>query len=191
MNVALRHPGMTVADFLDWENRQEERWEFDGFAPVAMVGGTLAHNLICSNLLVALRQRVPARCRVYVENVKLRLSHSVRYPDVMVVCGPIRPQATEITDPTVVFEVLSPGTFRTDRIEKNREYAATASIQRYVLLEQDMIAAEIYVREAGRWVRATLTGDDVLAMPEIGVEFPLSEAYAGLEIDSPPAPEAG
>ena len=54
-----------------------------------------------------------------------------------------------------------------------------------------MIAAEIYVREAGRWVRATLTGDDVLAMPEIGVEFPLSEAYAGLEIDSPPAPEAG
>ncbi len=109
----------------------------------------------------------------------------------MVVCGPIRPQATEVTDPTVVFEVLSPGTFRTDRIDKNREYAAAASIQRYVLLEQDLIAAEIYAREAGRWVRSTLTGDEVLAMPELGVAFPLAEAYAGLEFDSAAAPEAG
>ena len=191
MNVALRHPGMTVADFLDWENRQEERWEFDGFAPVAMMGGTLAHNIICGNLLGALRPRLPAGCRVYVESVKLRLAHSVRYPDVMVVCGAMRPQATEVTDPTVVFEVLSPGTFHTDRIEKNREYAATASIQRYVLLEQDIIAAEVYVREAGRWVRATLTGDEALAMPELGITFPLAEAYAGLEFDSPAAAEAG
>jgi Uma2 family endonuclease len=191
MNVALRHPCMTVAEFLDWENSQEDRWEFDGLAPVAMVGGTLAHNTICGNLLAALRPRLPAGCRVYVENVKLRLAHSVRYPDVMVVCGPIRPQATEVTDPTVVFEVLSPGTFRTDRIDKNREYAAAASIQRYVLLEQDLIAAEIYAREAGRWVRSTLTGDEVLAMPELGVAFPLAEAYAGLEFDSAAAPEAG
>ena len=191
MNVALRHPGMTVADFLDWENRQEKRWEFDGFAPVAMVGGTVAHGMIATNLVLALGRRLSPPCRVLAEGVKLRLSHSVRYPDVMVVCGPIRPQATEVVDPTVVFEVLSPGTFRTDRIDKNREYAATASIERYVLLEQDLIAAEIYAREAGRWVRATLTGDDVLAMPEIGVEFPLSEAYAGLEFDSAAAPEAG
>ncbi len=66
MNVALRHPCMTVAEFLDWENSQEDRWEFDGFAPVAMVGGTLAHNTICGNLLAALRPRLPAGCRVYV-----------------------------------------------------------------------------------------------------------------------------
>ena len=190
MNVALRHPGMTVADFLDWENRQEERWEFDGFAPVAMVGASPRHNQIAGNLEFALRQRLRSPCVVYRETVRLRLAASLRYPDLMVVCGPIAPDAREITDPTVVFEVLSPGTFRTDRIEKNREYAATASIQRYVLLEQDMIAAEIYAREAGRWVRATLTGEEVLAMPEIGVEFPLSEAYAGLEFDSAAAPEA-
>ncbi len=37
MSVALRKP-MTVAEFLAWEERQELRWEFDGFQPVAMTG---------------------------------------------------------------------------------------------------------------------------------------------------------
>lgn len=40
MNVALRR-GMTSAEFLDWEDRPEGRWEFDGFEPVARVGGTV------------------------------------------------------------------------------------------------------------------------------------------------------
>ncbi len=187
MNVALRRPEMTVEDFLDWENRQEDRWEFDGFDPVGMVGGTLAHTLIATNLVQALGRRLRPPCRVLMEGVKLRLAHTVRYPDVMVVCGPLRLQATELSDPVVVFEVLSPTTARTDRIEKNREYAAHPSIQRYVLLEQDAIAAEVYAREAGRWVRSTVIGDAPLAMPELGIELPLAEAYAGLEFD-PVAP---
>jgi hypothetical protein len=39
MNVALRKP-MTLEQFLAWEERQELRYEFDGFGPVAMAGGT-------------------------------------------------------------------------------------------------------------------------------------------------------
>ncbi len=38
MSVAVRQP-MSVAEFLAWEERQELRWEFDGFQPVAMTGG--------------------------------------------------------------------------------------------------------------------------------------------------------
>ncbi|MEJ0044833.1 MAG: hypothetical protein WDN04_00735 [Rhodospirillales bacterium] len=34
MSVALHTP-MTLAEFLVWEERQELRYEFDGFAPVA------------------------------------------------------------------------------------------------------------------------------------------------------------
>ncbi len=37
MSVALQRP-MTLAEFLDWEERQELRYEFDGFQPVAMTG---------------------------------------------------------------------------------------------------------------------------------------------------------
>ena len=45
MNVALRGP-VTTAEFLAWEERQELRFELDGFRPVAMTGGTIAHDLI-------------------------------------------------------------------------------------------------------------------------------------------------
>ena len=35
MSAVLQRP-MTLAEFLDWEERQELRYEFDGFQPVAM-----------------------------------------------------------------------------------------------------------------------------------------------------------
>lgn len=37
---------MTLAAFLEWEERQELRYEFDGFQPVAMTGGTAEHSAI-------------------------------------------------------------------------------------------------------------------------------------------------
>ncbi len=182
MNVALHRAQMSIEEFLAWESQQEKRWEFDGFEPHAMVGGTMEHNLIAGALEFALRRRLAEPCRVFREAMRLRLSHTLRYPDLMVVCTPVPRGAIEITDPAVVVEVLSSSTARVDRIEKNREYEATPSIQRYILLEQEAIAAEVYWRDAGHWVRATVTGDGVLAMPEIAVEVPLAEAYAGLDM---------
>ena len=182
MNVALPRPVMSLEEFLAWEDHQEDRWEFDGYQPQAMVGGTVAHNQIVGAVVLALRQQLKPPCRVYHESMRLRLAHSLRYPDLMVACTPVANDATEITDPIVVFEVLSGSTFRTDRIAKNREYEAAPSIRRYILLEQDAIAAEVYTRDGNRWVRSTVTGDGLLAMPEIGVEMILADAYAGLEL---------
>ncbi len=182
MNVALRSPAMSLEEFLAWEKRQDERWEFDGYAPQAMVGGTSAHNQIAGAFEFALRQRLKTPCRVYRENMRLRLAHTLRYPDLMVVCTPVPNEATEVTDPTVVIEVLSTSTLRSDRIAKNREYEAAPGIRRYILLEQDAIAAEVYVHDGDRWVRSTVTGDGILTIPEINVEVPLADAYAGLEL---------
>ena len=60
MNVALRKP-MTVAEFLAWESRQELRFEFDGFQPVAMTGGTITHDRITFNLRKALDARLAGK----------------------------------------------------------------------------------------------------------------------------------
>ena len=37
MSIALERP-MTLGEFLLWEQGQDLRWEFDGFAPMAMTG---------------------------------------------------------------------------------------------------------------------------------------------------------
>ena len=41
---------MTLAGFLEWEERQPLRYEFDGVGPVAMTGGTYGHSTIQGNL---------------------------------------------------------------------------------------------------------------------------------------------
>ena len=85
-------------------------------------------------------------------------------------------------DPIVVFEVLSRGTARTDRVVKNREYAATASIRRYIMLEQNQVLATSIGRTATGWDLETLGAGGVLSMPEIGVQIPMAELYDGLDL---------
>ncbi len=101
------------------------------------------------------------------------------------VCSTVANDATVVPDPVVVFEIQSPSTGSTDRIVKNEEYRATPSVQRYVMLEQDRIAATVFSRAGEDWVGHVLVGDTVLAMPEIGIEVPLPELYEGLVFDEP------
>lgn len=57
---------MTLAEFLAWEETQAGRWEFDGIEPVAMTGGSEAHQLIQINLVAALHARLRGTpCRAY------------------------------------------------------------------------------------------------------------------------------
>lgn len=182
MSLAHSPTPMTVAEFLAWEERQELRWEFDGFAPVAMTGGTEAHEIIKLNLTAALNSRLRGTpCRAYGSNVKIKVADRIRYPDAFVVCAPVNPRGTVRDDPVVVFEVLSPSTARTDRVEKMHEYWETLSIKRYVLIEQDAVSATAYARDEGRWSGRVLWPGDVLALAEIGVELPLDELYEGLD----------
>jgi Uma2 family endonuclease len=107
MNVALRKP-MTLDAFLDWESRQELRYEFDGFQPIAMTGGTSEHAAIQRNLITALTIRLRGKpCQAYGSELKIAVAGSIRYPDAFVVCSPIPRGSTVVTDPVVVFEVLS------------------------------------------------------------------------------------
>lgn len=192
MSLARSPAPMIVAEFLAWEETQELRWEFDGFAPVAMTGGTEAHEIIQLNLVTALNAELRgAPCRVYGSNVKVRVGDRIRYPDALVVCTPVNPRGTVRDDPVVVFEVLSASTARTDRVETMREYWDTPSIRRYVLIEQEGIIATAYARDEGRWSGRVLWPGDVLALPEIGVELPLDELYEGLDpaaLRDPPPP---
>ena len=196
MNLALRKP-MTLAEFLAWEERQPLRYEFDGVGPVAMTGGTFGHAAVQRNLAFALTGRLLGKpCQFVGSDLKFQVAEGhVRYPDGMVVCSPVDRTATVVYDPVVVFEVLSPSTTRDDRIVKAREYQATPSVQRYVMLEQDGVGATVYARSGQTWTHEILVADSILTLPEIGVSLPLAELYGGIVFeaeqdgDQPPAPE--
>ena len=182
MNVILRKP-MTVPQFLAWEERQEARYEFDGTKPVAMAGGTAAHAAIQRNLIVALGSRLRGRpCQPYGSDLKVEVAGRIRYPEAFVVCTPVPPRTTVVTNPVVIFEVLSEGTAHDDLVVKNAEYRATPSVQRYVILQQTHAGAIMFSRKGEDWVAETLVADGVLRMPEIGLDVPLSDIYADVEL---------
>ena len=182
MNLAAPKP-MTLAEFLKWEERQEQRYEFDGSAPIAMAGGSLAHSAIQRNLALAIGSRLRGKpC-----DLKLQAAeNSSRYPDGMVICSGLDPTLKIVRNPVVIFEVLSPSTAAADRIVKAREYQATPSVQRYVMLEQVRIGATVHVRAEDGWNVLVLKDDDALALPEIGLAIPLAEFYEGLTFDDHP-----
>ena len=182
MNIAMRRP-MTLEQFLAWEDRQELRYEFDGFQPVAMTGGTAAHAAIQANLLTALVTRLRGKpCRAMGSHLKIAVAGRIRYPDAFVICTPVPNDAKVVTDPVVVFEILSESTTREDMFTKNAEYRATPSILRYVILEQTQAAAVIFARKGEDWVSEVVTDAGVLRMPEIDIEVPLAELYSDIDL---------
>lgn len=191
MSVALDRP-MTLDEFLVWEQGQELRWEFDGFAPTAMTGGTSEHSAIERNLIVSLGSRLRGKpCQPYTSNLKILVAGSIRYPDAFVVCTPVARGTLVVTDPVVVFEVLSPSTASTDIGAKNQEYRDTPSVQRYVMLTQDRQQATVFAREGGDWVGHIVSGNAMLDMPEIAISVPLAELYEGIPLQPAPGIVAG
>jgi Uma2 family endonuclease len=194
MSLALRKP-MTLAEFLEWEERQPMRYEFDGIGHAAVTGGTYGHSAIQRNLAIAVGGRLRGKpCQFHGSDLKFQVAEGhVRYPDGMVLCSPVDRTASVVYDPVIVFEVLSAPTTHNDRIVKAREYQATPSVQRYVMLEQDGVSATVYARSGEIWTHEILVADSVLSLPEIGVELALAELYEGIvfeaEQDADPAPE--
>jgi hypothetical protein len=60
----------------------------------------------------------------------------------------------------------------------------------YVILPQNKAAGIVFFRKADDWMADPIAGDEsLLRLPEIGIELPLAEIYAGLSFD-PDAAEA-
>jgi Uma2 family endonuclease len=185
MNVALRKP-WTQEQFFSWAETQDTRYEFDGFQPVAMTGGTVNHNRVMWGLHRTLDRRLrrgdgpcePLGPDAGVETV----NKAVRYPDALVTCSKVDGESRLVPGVVVIFEVLSPTSGREDRIVKVREYAAVPSIRRYVILESSSMGLMVMERSSPDqvWQTTVLTNDDILRMPEIGIEIPVAEIYDGI-----------
>ena len=180
MNVALQRP-WTIERFLDWADAQDERYEFDGIQPVATTGGNARHNRVATNIHAALRSRLRGSpCAYYGPDLGVQtIGSKVRYPDTLITCTKFPDTDRLAPDVRIVFEVLSPTSGRTDRIEKVREYAGVPSMRCYVILETRSAGLLVLSRRTAddAWTAVALTIDETLGLPAIGIEIPVAEFY--------------
>ena len=173
---------MSLAEFLEWEERQSARYEFVDGAVVMMAGGTLAHDDVRGAIYSALRRKLAGgKCRAYLDIKLVCPNGRSRYPDVAVVCGQPDPTATRLTDPVVLVEVLSPSTRATDYIMKSADYSSVPSVAVYLLVDPFERHVDVLRRVDGVLMPAEDESEQtpVIELPEIGVSLTLAEIYGG------------
>jgi Uma2 family endonuclease len=181
-STAPRYP-VTLDEFLEWEERQPERWEFlDGVVRL-MTGGTEDHDRLSINLIRLLASALRGGpCSVHGSNLKVlsRGGNASMYPELFVRCGPREGRRTRIEDPVVVVEVLSPSTAKDDLTRKRRAYKAIPGLKVIVYVSQDEPRLDLVRRrEDGGWDEdeAVEGLDAVLELPEIDLRLPMAEIY--------------
>lgn len=174
-------------EYLRLEAHSSVRHEYVSGEMFAMTGGTLRHNTIAGNLLVALKSRLrDGPCRVYMNDVRVRVekTRSYYYPDLLVVCatgaGPVDLSAVTVEDPVLVVEVLSQGTEAIDRREKLLAYRQLPSLSEYVLVSQDEPRVEIHRRRGDiGWEKVEHSAGETVKLRSVDLSIGMSEIYAG------------
>jgi Uma2 family endonuclease len=177
---------MTADKFFDWIERQSEPYELVDGMPVRMIAGvSQAHSVATTNIVVALDPSAKTKgCRTTSSDTAVRTGqYGVRYPDVVVDCGPPDPSAKEAARPTVVVEVSSPGTMAIDLTDKIDEYQAHEDIQVIMLVEPDVISVKVYRRDVhGLWtVEKYDELEQIVDLPEVSSSLRLWDIYDTLE----------
>jgi Uma2 family endonuclease len=91
-----------------------------------------------------------------------------------------------VTNPTVLFEVLSPGTEDYDRGEKREHYQQIESLREYVILAQDARRAEVWRRSSsGAWVQASFAAGQSFELRSIASSITVNELYAAAGLAVP------
>ena len=91
--------------------------------------------------------------------------------------------------------MLSPSTEAYDRGEKFAHYRRLGSLQEYLLVSQETMRVERYVRQGEQWVLSELSApDDVLEIGTIGCSVRLGDVYHRVRLPGrslPAAPDSG
>ena len=186
---------MSVADYLEWEKSAEIRHEYVGGVIYDMAGGTNAHSYISSNVLISLGGQLSGKkCRALNSDTKLRIIYPPHtrfyYPDAMVVCQPGPPLQHFQDHPSVIVEVASASTRRTDSAEKREAYLLIPTLNVYIMIEQDEAVALVWRRGEQGFVSEAYHGlDAVIELPEIEARLALAKVYEAVDFPPPTAAE--
>ena len=194
---------ITVEEYLRRERAAFEKSMYLDGRVIAMAGESFQHNSASVNLTALLHAQLRGGpCQLFSKDVKVRSikpgprNPSSRaglfsYPDAVIVCGAVEchdEHQDVITNPKVIFEVLSPSTEKYDRGDKFTRYQVwNSTLTDYLLVSQDWPQIEHYARQPdGSW-RYTLTAglDATVVIPSVGCSLKLADVYDRVKFPDP------
>ena len=182
---------LTPEEYITAERKATLKSEYLSGEIISRSGASNAHNLITMNTATQLyNQLVEGDCRVFMSSMRVGISAGVSYfyPDIAVTCD--KPRFEDdvfdtLINPQVIIEVLSDSTAGYDRGEKFIRYRQLESLQEYILISQDLVQVDHYLRQGKQWVLTEFsTFEDILPLVSIGAELPLHQIYRFVELET-------
>ena len=181
----MRPRRYTTKEYFALEEKGEIRHEFFEGEVFAMVGESIAHNIIAQNFVLALRPALRGKnCQVIMETVQLAVEANRHYtdpdPDIVVSCDQQDRQGSRRRHhPVLIVEVLSPSTEAYDRGLKFNQYKKLPSLRHYLLVSQKTWLVEWYqLSEHGVWGHTALAeAADAVIIPELNLTLALEQIY--------------
>ena len=175
--------GLSPQEYLTFERQSQRKHEYIDGEVREMVGASRPHNLIAGNIAYAIQSQIRGRpFEVYQSDMRVRIPQGpYYYPDVTVAPSPPEledEEADTLLNPLVIVEILSPSTRRTDRGEKLDNYRRIPSLTDYLIVAQDRMWIDRYVRDGSEWRLEDFSkADDAVKLEGTGCELPLADVY--------------
>jgi len=181
-------PCMTLAEFLEWDDGTDTRYELIHGVPVAMAPPSPAHAFLAGNVATWIGQRLRVPCRLGMQGGIVRpdkSDDSFLIADLVVSCTPQDRRARWIVDPVVIVEVSSPSTAGRDRSAKLDAYRSIPSVREILLLWSEERRALLHRRVTDGWLLQDYIGDAAIPLDSVGIELPLAEVYRDVPLHEP------
>jgi Uma2 family endonuclease len=185
--IAYGKQRLTIEEYLEFEKTSDVKHEYYQGEIFAMAGARIAHNMVVMNCTVGLGSRLRGKpCKPFNSDQRIHIPKNIffTYPDISIVCGEIitlNNDEFNLLNPSVIIEVLSPGTKNYDRAEKFILYRDITSLKEYILIDSQFVNVEAFrLNKTGHWELEEFRSlNDTLFLPSIDVSLPLKEIYEG------------
>jgi Uma2 family endonuclease len=186
MSTQPQRSFLTPEEYLAIERKAEFKSEYFNGEIFAMAGASQPHNRIVSNVISALNPQLLQRdCNIYPSDMRVKIEkiNKYTYPDVVVACGKEileDKHVDTLLNPVLIVEILSISTEAYDRGEKFQHYQFIPSLAEYILIAQNKIRVEQYLRQTDKtWLYSEYQNlDEVVKLESIGCELALKDVYA-------------
>ena len=174
---------MSLAEFLEWDDGTDTRYELIDGRPVAMAPPIEAHGTIVANLARP-SGRAEATCRVVVEAGIIPADRADTWyqADLIVTCAPAERGARAIPEPKLIVEVLSPSTAAHDRGVKLADYRKIAAVEQILMVASEDRHVEVWRRAEDGWKVQDLIGDAAIPLAIDAQPLPLAAIYDGVAL---------
>lgn len=183
-NLAYKTTSLTDAEYLRIERQAFEKSELIGGEVFSRDAINETRNLIISNLFGEIGiQTKNSLCRAFSSDMRVKAKKgNYYYPDLVVVCGERKFEDNKkdvLLNPKVIIEVLSKSTKLKDRNEKLDSYMSLEGLSDYVLVEQDEMRIEHFIKVSEKeWnVRLLTENAEKIILESINCEVSLEEVY--------------